>query len=163
MPPTYRSTGAGSRAAVLDPASLPGSDRRLEVYVIYTDVPATLAALRAAGELASQLHAKIHLLVPHVVPYPRPLESPAVSFEFIENRFRTLAGGQSVETDVQVCLCRDRKEHLISALTPNCVAVLGEKTRHWGPCWLGRWLPGKERKLAKALERRGVHVVLVSV
>lgn len=140
------------------PGLPPDVGHRLEVYVIYTDIPATLAALKTAGELAHQLHARIHLLVPHVVPYPRPLESPPVAADFTDKKFRTLAGGQPVETDVQVALCRDPKEHLLRTLRPRCLAVLGGKSG-----WFGfRWFR-KERKLAKALERRRVHVVFVSV
>ena len=46
-------------------------ETQLEVTVIFTSIPQTIAALRAAGELASRLHARITLLATQVVQIGR--------------------------------------------------------------------------------------------
>src|SRR5262245_46056772 len=83
---------------------------RLDVAVIFTQVKATLAALRKAGELASHLAARVTILVPQVVPYPVPLSSPPVLIDWNERRFHLIAKESLVETAVQIYLCRDRDE-----------------------------------------------------
>src|ERR1700694_4244398 len=61
--------------------------RVLDVNVVYTDVPGTLASLRKAGGLAANLRARIQLIVPQVVPYPLPLSRPSAPREFSERHF----------------------------------------------------------------------------
>ena len=53
------------------------TQKRLEVFVIFTDTPGTLTALQMAEGLAQQLEAHIHLLMPYEVPYALPLTKPA--------------------------------------------------------------------------------------
>jgi hypothetical protein len=90
------------------------TDRRLNIAVVFTSVESTLTALKEAGTLANSLGAQIKLVVPQVVPYPLPLDSPPVLVEFNENRFRVMASESPVETSVQIYLCRDRFETLVS-------------------------------------------------
>src|ERR1035438_6446637 len=94
------------------------SERRstLEVTVVFTKVPATLRALKMAAELAQNLNGRIRLLVPQEVPYPLPLERPTVSAEFHRRRLQTLASQGSIDTRVELCLCRDRYDALFWAL-----------------------------------------------
>jgi hypothetical protein len=127
-----------------------GTDKRLNIAVVFTSIEATLAALREAGTLAISLGARITLLVPQVVPYPLPLESPPVLVVFNERRFRVIASESPVSTNVQIYLCRDPFETLASVLSPCSLVVLG------GP---KRWWPTRERRLASKLRRAGHEVV----
>jgi hypothetical protein len=126
------------------------SDRKLNISVVFTSVGSTLAALREAGNLASRLGASIMLVVPQVVPYPLPLETPPVLVEFNENRFRVIANESSVETSVQIYLCRDPFKTLTSVLQTYSIVVLGGRKRWW---------PTKVELLARRLRRAGYEVL----
>jgi hypothetical protein len=126
------------------------TDPRLNITVVFKSLEATLAALNEVGTLATSLGARITLLVPQVVPYPLPLESPPVSIDFNEKRFRVIAGESPVVTAVHIYLCRDRFETLASVLSLGSLVVLGGRKR-WGPT--------REKSLANKLRRAGHEVV----
>jgi hypothetical protein len=126
------------------------ANQKLNISVVFTSVESTLIALKEAGNLANSLGASIMLVVPQVVPYPLDLETPPVLVEFNENRFRVLASQSPVETSVQIYLCRDRFETLISVLKPGSIVILG------GP---KRWFPTKDERLARRLRRAGYEVI----
>jgi hypothetical protein len=135
-------TGTPQREAETEPG--------LEVAVVFTSVKATLAALKAAGNITRRLHAHITLLVPQIVPHPLPLSSPPVLIEFSERRLRVLAEGSPVPTTVRIFLCRERSQTLLQVLKPHSLVVLGGHKRWW---------PTAEMQLAKQL-RRGGHEVI---
>ncbi len=120
------------------------------VAVLYTSVHSTLAALREAGNLASHLGARITLMVPEAVPYAVSLETPPVLVEFNEHRFRVLANQSSVETNVQIYLCRDRFAALQSVLKPGSIVILGGRKRWW---------PTRDERLARDLRGAGYEVI----
>jgi hypothetical protein len=124
--------------------------KKLHIAVVFTSVESTLAALKEAGALASSLGARITLVVAQEVPYPLPLESPPVLVEFSENRFRVLASQTPVETNVQIFLCRERLDALVTALKPGSIVVVG---------WRKRWWPTKDEILARQLRRAGFEVI----
>lgn len=94
--------------AAVRPSTQPNvPDHRLEIAVVFTFAPATMAALRRASALASSLNARITLVHPQTARYPLPLESPPVLLEFSERRLREIAVECPVETTVQIYLCRD--------------------------------------------------------
>lgn len=133
-------------AATLAPAGLP------DVAVVYTGVKRTLAALRKAAVLADGLHARIRLVVPEVVPYPLPLDQPAVAASISERKLRTLLPDASIETWIDLRLCRERLEGLVSALSSDSVVVMGTPKRWW---------PTRETRLARRLQKLGHEVLLV--
>ena len=128
-----------------------GAGQKLNISVIFTSVDATLVALKEAGNLANSLGARIMLVAPQIVPYPLPLDSPPVLTEFNENRFRVIASQSPVETGVQIYLCRDRFETLLSVLRPGSIVLLGGRKRAW-------W-PTKDERLARRLRRAGYEVI----
>jgi len=128
------------------------ADNRLSIFVVFTSVGSTLTALKEAGRLAASLDARITLLVPQVVPHPLPLERPPVPVEFIEKRFRVIAGQGSVETRVQIYLCRDRFQTLTSLLGPGAIVVLGGRRKR-------QFWPTRDEALAKELLRAGFEVI----
>jgi hypothetical protein len=143
----------------LTPAPAPPAPRepseaepRLNIEVIFTSIEATLAALKQAAELASRLAARITLVVPQVVPRPLQLESPPVLIDWNERRFRVVAKRSSVETTVQIYLCRDRIQTLCAVLRPHSIVVIGSPKRWW-PTWEGN--------LSRVLRRAGHEVIVV--
>ena len=86
-----------------------------------------------------------------VIPYPLPLKSPPVAVPFAEEKLRCLADEQSVETRIQMYLCRDLNETIRRVLKPDSVVVIGDGKRWW---------PTRERALARALRRDGHRVIL---
>lgn len=124
----------------------------LEVFVIFTDVPGTLAALRTAAALSKQLAAHLQLLMPYEVPYTLPVLKPAVQVEFLEGRVRDLACKTHLDVAAHICLCRDRSRVLRLLLRPRDLIVLGGRKRWW---------PSRAERLAKALRRNGYQVIFV--
>jgi hypothetical protein len=127
------------------------TDSKLDISVVFTSVDATLAALKAAGNLASSLGSRITLIVPQIVPYPLPLTSPPVLVDLNERRLRVIANNCRVETRVSIYLCRDPLETLQSVLKPHSLIVLGSRKRWW---------PTPEKRLAAKLRRAGHEVVV---
>jgi hypothetical protein len=131
--------------------------RNLEVYVVFTDVPATLSALRTAAQLAQGLTSRIRLLLVETVPFLRELDSPQRDIRFLGRQFRTLidissaeTASRSVETVAEILLCRDAFVALHGKLPANSVVVIGKRNRWW---------PSREDRLAKRLRADGHHVV----
>src|SRR5205085_10618758 len=102
----------------------------LQLYVIFTDLPATNLALDAANQLAHDLDARITVLVAQVVPYPLAPECPPVSIRFTERVLSRLVCDRDLATTVHVYLCRDRDETIRQALLPESIVVIGRK-RWW--------------------------------
>jgi hypothetical protein len=126
-------------------------DPRFELSVIFTSFDATTAALKMAAALASCLRARITLLVPEVVPYPLPLENPQVVLEFSQKRLGEVISDIPVETTIRHYLCRDRLVTLSAVLKPGSIVVIGARKK---------WLPTREKTLARRLRRFGYDVIL---
>lgn len=142
------------RGALYETPSCPVQPaERLEVAVFFTGMQHTVQALKKAGELARGLNARIRLLVPQVVAYPAPLECPPVLLEFSENRFRSLAAAEAIETRVEIHLCRDVSTVFDQALAPGSMVVIGGGRRWW---------PTPEQCLVRRLHRLGHEVIFVS-
>ena len=123
----------------------------LQLYVIFTDLPATNLALEAANQLAHDLDARVTVLVAQVVPYPLAPECPPVSVRFTEQVLSRLVRDRELETTVHVYLCRDRDETIRQALLPESIVVVGSRKRWWRKA---------EKALARVLRRDGHHVIL---
>jgi hypothetical protein len=136
-----------------DSSALDREDSRVAIFVIYTSVDATVAALQHAGALVRRLDGRISLLVSQIVQQPTPLTSPPVLVDWNENRFRTIAQASPVDVTIRVCLCRDRDETLLQTLPPRSLVVIGA-ARRIGPF-------GAEKRLARKLLHAGHEVVLV--
>ena len=130
------------------------AEQRLEVFVIFTDTPGTLAALQMADRLAKRLEARLRLLMPYEVPYTLPLTEPAVPVEFLEAQLRTLASEVPMEIAAQIYLCRDRQRALRVVLKPRSLIVVGGRKRWW---------PTPAQRLTSALRKDGHHVVFAEL
>ena len=125
------------------PARGRGPDSR--IYVIFTDVEGTRAALTAAAGLAQGLGLPLELLAARVVPYPLPLNEPPVSVEFMEGAMSRLVGDLDAEVSVNILLCRDPDQTLRQALGPDALVVIG----------------GGKPKLARLLQSDGRRLIVI--
>jgi hypothetical protein len=132
---------------------VPASTGAFFVTVVFTDVPATLKALREAGKLAHQLGATIRVLVPAVVPYPLDLTRPRVDPSFRLRQFRTVCREYSVETLFDLRLCRDRLTCIRAALAPHALVLIGARKSFWP------WTC--EKLLARQLRNDGHETLLI--
>jgi hypothetical protein len=127
-----------------------GPDPQLVVNVVYTRFPRSADTLKVASSLAHGLGARVSVHFAHEVPYPLALKSPPVPVGFTEDRLLSLADTQTLDTTIQVYLCRDLTETIRRTLKPESVVVIG------GP---RRWWRTGEEKLARILRRDGHHVI----
>jgi|SRR4051812_45960342 hypothetical protein len=140
--------GSGGIAAVAV-----GSDP-LSLTVVFTTVAATLEALRAASRLAGQFKARVRVLVPSVVPYALDITRPRVDPLFRLRHLRTLCQQDSVETFLDIRLCRDRLPCIREALAPRSLVLIGAQP--------GFWHRRAEERIVRELQRDGHDVTLVT-
>ncbi|MGO8788912.1 MAG: hypothetical protein ACLQVL_16225 [Terriglobia bacterium] len=126
----------------------------LEVLVIFTDAPGTVAALQMADELAQKLEAQIKLLMPYEVPYTLPLSKPAVPVEFLEGQIRKLVSKTRLEVAAHIYLCRDKRRALEILLRPHSLVAVGGKKRWWRT---------PAQNLARDLQKNGHHVIFAEL
>jgi len=129
-------------------------EQRLEVFVIFTSIPGTEAAMLMAGGLAKGLNAHLRLVMPYAVPYALPLTKPPVPVAFLEAQLRALASQFPTETAADIYLCRDQRRTLRLVLKPHSLVVVGGRR-----CW---W-PTPEQRLTRALTRDEHHVVFAEL
>jgi hypothetical protein len=141
-----------TKLPALDPAPA-GEGGKLDLKVIFTDLPRTAAALKTARAMAGGLGARITVLVAQVVPYPLPLGDPPVSVEFTRRLLESVATDEN--TKFEILLCRDRYESLHDALPANSVVIVGARKKYWWPAW--------ERKLARILRNHGRRVLVIAL
>jgi hypothetical protein len=136
---------------IQDPAA---ESTSLRIYVLFTEMRETMAALRSAVMLSTNLSAQIVLLVPLTVPHPLPLDRPPVSLDFVCRRIRELAATVATEIEAYVYLSRDPQQAILDVLSPASLIVLGSRRR---------WLFEKSKRIARKLRRRGHRVVLADL
>ncbi len=143
--------------SLASPPDLSARGRRLDLQVIFTDLPKTAAALAKARSMARGLGARITLTVAQVVPYPLPLAAPDVPLEFTERLLEPLACEKDDSEDIaiEIYLCRDRDETIRRAVSPDSLVIVGARKWQW---WLSR-----DRWLATTLRRDGLRVLVVTV
>jgi hypothetical protein len=120
--------------------------------VLFTDVPSTLKALSKAASLAAGLNANIVLLAPVTAPHPLPTEQRPSTQSHEDRYLRTIAGGTSVPTRINVIYGADWAEAIRSSLEPDAVLVVA---------WRKRFLFDRTSRLVKQLRREGYNVITV--
>jgi hypothetical protein len=118
----------------------------LRVFVPYTSVELTKAALTEATVLTRNLDVHITLFAVQIVPFPLPLERSAVAPDFLEQRLLAIAGETEAPVDVQLIFARDLDFGMQRVLPPNSLVVVATKKSWW---------PTSEAKLARSLVRAG--------
>jgi hypothetical protein len=135
-------------------AKLRSTDAELRVFVPYTSVELTKAALTRATVLVRNLDLHITLFAVQIVPFPLPLERSAVAPDFLEQRLLVIAGEMEVAVDSQLIFARDLDFGMQRVLPPNSLVVVATKKSWW---------PTSEAKLARSLARAGHSVALLVV
>jgi hypothetical protein len=135
-------------------AKLRSTAGELRVFVPYTSVELTKAALTEAIVLVRNLDVRITLFAVQIVPFPLPLERSAVAPEFLEQRLLVIAGEIEAAVDVQLIFARDLDFGMQRVLPPNSLVVVATKKSWW---------PTSEAKLARSLARAGHSVALLVV
>jgi len=145
-----------ARVKAVTPITSPAREKNpnLQVYVVFTDLEATKAALEAASHLARDLSARLVLLFAKVVLYPLPLEAPPVASAFTAGVLSQLAAEQEADVTARVYLGRDHDETIRRALGPGSLVVMGCRKRWW---------PNRTPHLARLLKQDGNEVILVGI
>jgi hypothetical protein len=149
----YRAVFDDAKTCNLEPL---GADSNAEpdelfIYVLFTEMRETRAALHSAAALSAGFPAALALLVPLTVPYPLPLERPPVPLGFASRRIAELAEAVTMEIRAYLYLCRDPEQTILDALNPHSVVVIGTGRR---------WYFNKSERMARKLRRHGHDVVL---
>jgi hypothetical protein len=126
-------------------------DPQRSIYVLYTSVCCTFAALEKAREWAHLFGNTITVLVVQDVPYVLPLENPPVPMEFISAHINEISRRFSESIRIRAYLCRDRTATLRRILDLNTPIVIATPKRWW---------PNSDSRLAKNLHRFGYLAIL---
>jgi hypothetical protein len=123
------------------------------VYVVYTSIDATLAAVRVAGDFAQAMNVPVTLIHFRTVPYRLPADAPCgispVETEAFTDRLRA----EGLDVNVRVHLCRDERQAIPMALQPHSLVVVGGR---------GGWWPSESNRWRRMLEAAGHYVVFAS-
>lgn len=123
----------------------PAEGAKIALHIIFDGMPRTGSLLDAVARFARQLDAHVTVLVPQVVPYPLPLEQPPVSIAFTEEKLAALPA------NVEIYLCRDRCEAILSALPQDSLVAMSRV----------RWWHREARRLARLLRQNGHRIVFL--
>jgi hypothetical protein len=141
-----------SRSGVIDRAN--PSVRTDAVYVVFTSIDDTLAAVRVASDLAKAMAVPLTVIHFRAVPYALSVDRPdglsPVETDGFVNRLR--AAG--LDTRVRIYLCRSAHRAIPMAFKEHSLVVMAGRRRRW---W---WLSRSER-WRRALEMAGHFVVFV--
>ena len=144
------------RGQFFTPALVEGTSAEpLEVNVIFTELEATAAALKAAESFARELGARICLRAGLVVPVQLPLDQPLVSVEFLEKALRDLVNRSvagELERTIHLYICRDWMDTLSEVLKPDSVVMIGARKRWW---------PTSTSRLARAFRANHGRVIVI--
>jgi hypothetical protein len=151
------STAARNPDALTPGHSHPGI-RTDAVFVVFTSIDETLAAVRIASDLAKALGVPLTLVHPRTVPYVLPVDAPnglsAVETDAFVHRVGDAGRDAGVDVRVRVYLCRDARQVIPMAFRPHSLIVIAGR-RRWWPTPTKRW--------RRALEAAGHFVVFVDV
>jgi hypothetical protein len=124
------------------------------VYVIYTTVEETLAALRVADPLAKAMHVPLTLVHFRTVPYATAVGTPNGVSPVETDAFADELRAEGFDMRVRVLLCRNPRQGIPYAFKPRSLVVVAGR-RSWWPFGGHRW--------RQRLEAAGHYVVFVDV
>jgi hypothetical protein len=126
--------------------------RAADVYVVFTSVDETLAAVQVASRLAKALTTRLTVIHFQAVPYPLATDAPSDHSPAEMDAFVDALRGLGIGVRVRVYLCRDPRREIASAFKSHSLIVIGGH-RSWWPTRSERW--------RRALEAAGHLVVFV--
>jgi hypothetical protein len=123
--------------------------RRTEaIYVVFTGVPATRAAVRAAQPLSVALGAPVTVVDFRVQPYP--LNGASQTMTGQSEEFARWLQQHDTAAKLRVFVCHDARQAFDTAFRPHSLIVVGGNRRWW---------PTRSTRMRRALESAG-HLVL---
>ena len=122
------------------------------VYVVYTSMDDTLAAVRVAGDFAKALGVPVMLIHFRTVPYALPVDAPCGISPVETDAFITRLRAEGLDIRVRVHLCRDGRRAIPLAFAPHSLIVVAGQRRWW---------PTESERWRRTLEAAGHFVVFV--
>jgi len=146
--PSSRLESSGELGVEHDSAAV----RTDTVYVVYTSIGDTLAAVRVASGFAKPLGVPVTVIHFRAVPYALPVDAPC-GFSPIQTEAFS-EGLRTVDCDVRVhvCLCRGERQAIPLAFTRQSLIVVGGRRRWW---------PTRSERMRRMLEAAGHFVVFI--
>jgi hypothetical protein len=126
--------------------------RTTDVYVVFTSIDETLAAVRIAGDLAKALGVPLTLIFFRAVPYALHVDEPSGVSPVETDEFLNQVRSMGLDVRVRVYLCRDEKSAIPSAFRRHSLIVIGGRRRWW---------PARSERVCRELEAAGHFVVFV--
>jgi len=123
------------------------------VYVVYTTLKETLAAVRVAHEFADAVGVPVTVVHFRTVPYAVPVETPGGISPIETDGFIARLRAEGLDVRLRVYLCRDERRALPFVFTSHSLIVVA------GP---RRWWPTPAQRMRRLLEAAGHFVVFVN-
>jgi hypothetical protein len=108
------------------------------VYVVFTSIEDTLAAVRVAGDFAKALGVPLTLTHVRTVPFALPLDEPGGVSPIETDLFLRRLRAEGLDMRVHVHLCRDERRAIPLAFKPQSLIVVAGR-RRWWPTESARW------------------------
>jgi hypothetical protein len=108
------------------------------IYVVYTSIDGTLAAVRVAGNFGKVLGVPVNLIYFRTVPYVLPVDAPCGISPVETDVFIERLRAEGLDVRVNVYLCRDEHRAIAAAIKPHSLIVIGGR-RSWWPRESERW------------------------
>jgi hypothetical protein len=124
------------------------------VYVVFTSIDGTLAAVRVAGNFAKAFGVPVTLIHFRTVPYARSVDEPTGMSPVETEAFIARLRAVTLDTRVRVYVCRDGRRAIPQAFRPHSLIVVAG---HHG------WWPTESERWRRALEAAGHFVVFVDI
>jgi hypothetical protein len=122
------------------------------VYLLFTSLEETLAAIPVASRLARALHSRLTVVHLRAVSFGAPLEHPCGLSPVETTEFRSRLEAEDGDAEARVCVCRDARAAVSTVFRVRSLVVLGRHHRWW-PTFADRW--------RRRLEAAGHLVVVV--
>ncbi len=151
----HAAEGLGPRGAhALEPDGSFGEPtiRTSAVYVVYTTVDETFAALRVADDFAKALGVPVTVVHFRTVPYALPVDGPSGISPIETQEFVERLRAEGMEVRLRVYMCRDERRTMPFAFKPHSLIVVAGR-RSWWPT------PAERRR--RMLEAAGHFVMFV--
>ncbi len=123
-----------------------------DVYVVFTSVDDTLAALRVASGLARSMNGHLRLVHFRVVQVGAPVEAPTGRSPIEADGFLQRLKAEGIETEMDVYVCRDARRAIPLVFKDHSLIVIGGRHHRW---------PTRAERWRRLLEHRGHFVLFV--
>jgi hypothetical protein len=131
----------------LDPAI-----RTDTVYVLFTSIDETLAAIRVAGDFAKALGVPVTVVHCRMVPYSLALDAPGGMSPAETDAFITRLRAEGADIRIRVYLCRDERQAIPFAFNRHSLIVIAGRRSWW---------PRRSEQRRRMLEAAGHFVISV--